>query len=226
MRSWLSYIFVLCTLSACDSTNPRLKIQRVPSPVLERQQNKEEIYPEVELRAKNSIAIRAIILNGLVHVTNNLIDADTLIRYLKKYSLWGNVSAQEKKFLQNHNPTAEEINSLSWRIECLNVILWSLNKIDSMPAPSERCGYEILDAIPSFTEDPTYWIDKSTLRSDKEISSLSKLTYEIHWNVRNAESKDLPIPKNYHPLIVEERHYALNWITLYAKNWDDITTDT
>ena len=39
-------------------------------------------------------------------------------------------------------------------------------------------------------------------------------------------SKDEDIPGDIDTGIIQEWHYAINWITYYDENWDDILTDT
>jgi hypothetical protein len=47
----------------------------------------------------------------------------------------------------------------------------------------------------------------------------------MHWAVRNAELDNLDAV-NFNAGIIQERHYALNWLTYYNDNWDDVVTDT
>jgi hypothetical protein len=49
--------------------------------------------------------------------------------------------------------------------------------------------------------------------------------YDNHWMVRDAELYGKEAPKGINPDIIQERHYALNWLT-YDVDWDDVTTDT
>lgn len=227
MRLYQLFIVLAFAFISCDSSNFKMERPRSWSMQDSAQEKAmEEICPSVKVRKANEVAIRALIVNGLVHVSHNLLDNKKLVTYLKQYSLWEYTSPNEQKFLSKSKPDDEEINDLSWRIECLNVLLWSLNKLDTISDPSTGCGYKIFEAIPSFEVDPTNWINEATIRSTNEISCLTEKTYNIHWSVRDAQLNDSPIPNEYDPLIVEQRHYALNWLTLYAQEWDDITTDT
>jgi hypothetical protein len=114
----------------------------------------------------------------------------------------------------------------SWRIESLNVLLWSLKKFDDLQLPINMCDFEHIEDLPDLSVDPTEWIEKSRLRNNEEILNQVDLIYRIHWATRDAELNGKKIPGNFHPGIIFERHYALNWLVRYANEWDDITTDT
>jgi hypothetical protein len=48
----------------------------------------------------------------------------------------------------------------------------------------------------------------------------------MHWALVDARINEREAPAGMRSSIVYERHYALNWITVYEDDWDDITTDT
>jgi hypothetical protein len=75
-------------------------------------------------------------------------------------------------------------------------------------------------------EDPASWINNSTLRDSEEILNQTDLIYRIHWAVKEAQFNNQPIPANINIGVVYERHIALNWLTMYAEDWDDLTADT
>ena len=70
------------------------------------------------------------------------------------------------------------------------------------------------------------FIETAQLRSVSEILDETDRIYRIHWAVREAQLKEQPVPAGLDPDVVWERHYALNWLTWYADEWDDVTTDT
>ena len=55
---------------------------------------------------------------------------------------------------------------------------------------------------------------------------MSDLLYRMHWATRQAGLDGKETPANLSDSIIYERHYAINWITYYEENWDDVTTDT
>ena len=59
------------------------------------------------------------------------------------------------------------------------------------------------------------------------LAAANESIYLIHWAVRDARLNGRPVPNNYHPGVVLERHHALNWLIGYCgQDWDDISTDT
>jgi len=52
------------------------------------------------------------------------------------------------------------------------------------------------------------------------------LIYRIHWAVVEAQLHKQPMPAGLNADVVYERHYALNWLTYYGDDWDNVSTDT
>ena len=73
--------------------------------------------------------------------------------------------------------------------------------------------------------DTKDFIQSASIRTVSEILDLSGLTYRLHWATRHTELNNLET-LDLNSSIVQERHYAINWVTYYEDNWDDITTDT
>jgi hypothetical protein len=65
----------------------------------------------------------------------------------------------------------------------------------------------------------------SSLRPVSEILDMADLIYRLHWASRDAYLNKKDPPAKLNEGIIEERHYAINWITC-LEEWDDITTDT
>lgn len=89
--------------------------------------------------------------------------------------------------------------------------------------------------------DPSF-IASATLLPIKTILDAQDLTMKIHWAIRDAYVKGFSIPGNLDwrnedcaPVhmcpsvaVVEQRHYALNWILKFMEpeNWDEVDTPT
>jgi hypothetical protein len=204
-------------------TNEFLKELKVPT--LEHLPLVED-FKEAQFRNDREVAERCIILYGIIFVVHGEASGEEMTDYLKEFDLWDKVSPNERKFLENKNPSDQDKVEHSWKIESLNVLLWSLNKFDDLELPINMCDFEHIEDLPDLSVDPTEWIEKSRLRNKEEILNQVDLIYRIHWATRDAELNNKIIPGNFHPGIVFERHYALNWLVVYADEWDDITTDT
>ena len=181
---------------------------------------------EVILRKPSEIATRIMILTGIIDTAFDE-DRKEIVSWLKEINLWEGVSKSEKEYLTKKSLTKEDKIAASWRTEAVNVLFWSLGMVDKLNEPIEECDLtkayegtkEKYGALHNF-------IKQSEIRSTEEILDQTDLIYRIHWAVRDAGLNSRPYPNGYNPSVVYERHYALNWITCYQEDWDDITTDT
>ena len=155
------------------------------------------------------------------------LDRERAIAWLKNERLWDSVSPKEQDFLASDNAPEQDIIEASWRAESLWTLLWSLGEIEKLGLPKGLCDSQLIQKImPALESSSVQFINQATLRSPAEILDATDLIYRIHWAVVDGHSNNQEIPGGFHPGIVYERHYALNWLTWYADEWDDITTDT
>ena len=80
--------------------------------------------------------------------------------------------------------------------------------------------------MPNLEADPSVWISNSRLRNTEDILNETDLIYRIHWATEDARINGKKVPAGLNSDVIMERHFALNWLTMYADDWDDITTDT
>lgn len=180
---------------------------------------------EARLRTPQEIAKRVLILTYLNYVSEEPNDRDEIIHFLKQQQLWDSVSSDEKELFAKDLIQQDKIN-ISWRSEAIWLLLWIIKKIEIINLPIEEVNIsEILDCLPDFMTDCKNFIETSSIRSVSEILDLSDLTYRLHWAVRHVDLNNLEA-LNINSSIVQERHYAINWVTYYEDDWDDITTDT
>lgn len=184
-----------------------------------------EDYNQAHIRKDIIVARRCVILYGLINVSHQQKSAKYMTDYFKKYKLWGDVSPEEKKFLLN-KPTKQANINMSWRIESLNTLLWALGHFQILKLPNVQCDFSEYENLPDLNSDPLNWIENAKLRKTEEILNEADLIYRIHWATTEARLKDKPMPYKFDNGVVYERHYAFNWLTMYADDWDEITTDT
>lgn len=182
---------------------------------------------EVKIRTAQEIAERILILVYLAYVSEVPDKKEIVIDFLKANSLWDKVSPDEKDLFQKYELTDQDAVNISWRSEAVWLLLWTINKVDKLKLPTEQVKIpEIVSRLPKFLTDPSEFIETAIVRPITEILDLSDLTYRLHWATRNADLNKQTMPANLNLSIIMERHYAINWVTYYADEWDEITTDT
>ncbi len=181
---------------------------------------------EVKIRRPQEIAKRVLVLTYLNYVSEEPNDREEVIKFLKEQELWESVSNDEKNLFSKELSDREHIN-ISWRSEAIWLLLYILNKIDSLNLPTEEISIsQILKLLPEFMTDTKEFVQSATIRSISEILDLSDLTYRLHWAIRDTELNNLEALDLNSSIIIQERHYVINWVTYYEDNWDNITTDT
>jgi hypothetical protein len=182
---------------------------------------------EVRVRTSREIAERILILVYLAYTSEVPDEREKVIEFLKTNLLWDKVSPAEKELFQKDELTEQEVVNISWRSEAVWLLLWTIDKVDSIELPTAQIEIgEIVSRLPKFLTDPREFIETSTVRPTTEILDALDLTYRLHWATRNADLTKQPMPANLSLSIVMERHYAINWVTYYADEWDEVTTDT
>ena len=180
---------------------------------------------EVKLRTAQEVARRILILDYLNYVADEPDSKQEVIDFLKEQNLYKSISDEEKQLFKCELTEQDRIN-ISWRSEAILALLWAIGKVDELEMPVEETQVsEWLDLLPDLMTDSKEFIDSALLRPIPEILDLLDLTYRIHWAVRNAELNNLDAV-NFDAGIIQERHYALNWLTYYNDDWDDVVTDT
>jgi hypothetical protein len=181
---------------------------------------------EAIIRTGTDIAKRIFILVYL-GVYSEDGDRNEIIDFFKSEKLWDSVSEYEKKLLAKKKLTEKDKINISWQSECIYLMLWAINKIDNLDLPIDQCNIgDMLDLLPNAFDSTKDFIHNATVRPTAEILDKSDLIYRLHWAAREADSKDEDIPGDIDTGIIQEWHYAINWITYYDENWDDILTDT
>jgi len=184
-----------------------------------------ESEDEARIRDAKDVARRVLILYGLTAVGQDG-GREQALSILRQEGLWEYVSPAERRLLENANPSQQALTDASWRMEAVWVLLWALGKVDDLDLPTGVCDSDHLHQLMPKPDDCASFISSAQLRPVSELLDETDRIYRIHWAVRDAQINKRPIPAGLDPDVVVERHYALNWLTWYADDWDDITTDT
>lgn len=198
---------------------------------------------DVRIRSPQDVARRALVL-WAVELRAEGVPQEESRQIIDDLNLWKFVSPKEKQFLDDANPSPEECEALKWRLESLWVLVWALGYVEELGWPGEMCDVERLAEILGPREsDPTF-ISQAKLRDKEKLVDAQDLTMRIHWAIRDAylhrggmipESLDwsgepeyVPVAYSAAVVVVEQRHYVLNWLvdSLGNESWDDVDTPT
>jgi hypothetical protein len=193
------------------------------------------IEPESEVRTRSAeeVAKRCGVLLARAAVGHSSGQHETL-EWLTARGLWESTSNKEKQFFQDPAPSEQSKFAATWEVEKINVFLWALGYINTLALPCEVCDVPLIQrnlpppGLPK-SESLRLWsqfIQDAKLISVSAILDALDLTYRIDRAVVECRIHGQPPPAGFNPGVVYERHYALNWLTCYADDWDEITCDT
>jgi len=152
-------------------------------------------------RDADEIANRAIALT-IVAAKGEGLEQEIINKIIKDWNIDNNFTKQEREFIDNLNPTNQQKVDFTWKYECLNVLLWALGYNESIPEPNEICN------------------------TIEEILDMNDYYYRLNWaavELRVNNNKSDKIDEG----IINERHYALNWLIRYLNlSWDEMRIDT
>mgnify|MGYP003577157264 CR=1 FL=1 len=185
----------------------------------------EDLLPDV-MRSAAEVARRCCVLMGIVAAGHHE-PRGPIIGWLKAEELWEYVSPYERRFLESEFPMEQQFVNATWRAEASQALLWALGELPAMSGLTEICSLDSQRAAIPFLGPASDFISKASLRTEEEIRGELDSVYDAHWRVRDAQLKRRPVPDGLNPGVIQERHYALNWLTGYdGQEWDGITTDT
>jgi len=184
-----------------------------------------ESEDEVRIRDAKDVARRAAVLHAVAAVGHGG-NCHTIRKFLEEEGLWESVTPNERIVFESDNPPKQALIDASWRAEALWVLLWALGKVEKLDLPKTQCDADHVHRAMPKKGEVAEFISSATLRPKSEVLDETDRIYRIHWTVRDAQLRNKPIPADLNPSVVVERHYTLNWLTWYADEWDDVTTDT
>jgi Domain of unknown function (DUF4272) len=183
-----------------------------------------ESETDIPRRRDREVALRAMAL--AVVALKGVKNDQAAVEHAEKFGIGYSLTPKELKFVSDAEPSADDRIQFSWRSECLHVMLWALGFEEELGRPDRQF-------------DPAYAVDlldrhgregflaTARLRSARELLDAADLLYCYHWAVRDARLAGRSMPAGLNGDVVQEWHYALNWLIGYEdQEWDDITTDT
>jgi hypothetical protein len=126
--------------------------------------------------------------------------------------------------MNNDSPSQQEVINFCWRYECIAILMWCLGMFEELQLPIEICDVRwIGQKIASL--DLHEFIQQVQYRSLAEILDKLDLNYRLQWLAHQSRIDGVEMPDRLSPSIIQERLYALNWLTRFDNaNWDDIDT--
>lgn len=180
----------------------------------------------ISFQTKEDIADRVMVLYKIVMSTKEE-NYEHVVKLLKRQNLWEKTTPKEKEFLTGKR-SHKDIVKFSWRGECVAILLWVLHRAEVTDLPTEKFRFETLSQeVLNGLSDPDVFRKDLQMRSRDEILDKLELIYNIHWAfVDEFHFEGDIVPKDLNYDVTMEWHYALNWVSKYADEWDQVTTDT
>jgi hypothetical protein len=180
---------------------------------------------EALIRKKEEVALRAMTLLIVAAKAEGL-EQEIVDSLIKDYDLSMVLSPNEKRFVEDPDPSQFDRTQFIWRYEAAWVLLWALNYVEELAPPTSICN---VPAAVTFLKERTrkQFISDAELRSVSDLLDANDLIYRYHWAVVDTRVNGLKIPSEIDSSVVLERHYALNWLIGYmGQEWDYVSTDT
>ncbi|MFJ8072024.1 DUF4272 domain-containing protein [Peribacillus sp. NPDC096447] len=181
---------------------------------------------EVSLRTKEEIINRII---SLAIVSAKAMEAppEKIEEFIERYNANELFTKEEQQFLKKKHANQNELIQYSWKLECIWLLLWSVNLISDIDVPADTCNAEYVFETVFSLHSKQELLDESTLKPTSDILDSLDFIYRAHWAVREAQINHLEVPSSLDEGVVYERHYTLNWLVNYMdQEWEEISTDT
>jgi hypothetical protein len=150
---------------------------------------------------------------------------------IDEFNAEGFFTPKERAFMDDADPSEQDVANFIWRYEAAHVMLWALGIIPELRRPDRNCDVEfIAKTLRKLGTDGV--MRRAALRPQAELLEAADLIYRYHWATRQAELTGKKPPAGLAGDVVLERHHALNWLIGYAEEgespveWDEISTDT
>ncbi len=109
------------------------------------------------------------------------------VSQLKKLGLWKCASPKEMAFLQSYGYRMDkyEHKAATWRMECVGMLMWALQLLDSWPVIDREIDADLLKSV--VVRKPRLLSKYPRLRDHREISRKRDLMELWHWRVRTRQ---------------------------------------
>jgi hypothetical protein len=142
---------------------------------------------------------------------------------LHRFAVWNHLSADERSFINDKNPSAEITHFHGWLIESIQFFAWALGltALDHF----EECQETLAGLFPEAGADPNPFISAAKLRPLEELLQESDTLYMLHWYAVGGSIAGQRDKRIVPPRIMFRRH-AADWMIGVAEKWEDVSLDT
>jgi hypothetical protein len=177
-------------------------------------------------RSARQIAVRSVILQGLVAVSSE-VDPEPIIEWLHGQRIWRSVTPEERAFLQQPLRTREQRNKFGWHQEAEWTLLWVIGKVESLGLPTRGCDSRRLcrEIIPPLGSDIARFLASADLRPAGVLLAEDDRTYNLWCYTNSARRKGERLPDDLNWSVLYERRYAFEWLD-GMQDWDEVTCDS
>ena len=136
------------------------------------------------------------------------------------------LSEKEKEFIEAQEVEDSISVQFSWRYECCAVLLWALHLYELNDNDSICDVASMAQTIRGFASLKDM-CEASMVRSEEELLDMQTRALYYDWSCVEARIHQQEL-KGINDGVVQEHHYALNWLTVANKteNWDKIQCHT
>ncbi len=210
----------------CDNLGIPHTDYRLGSQIME----EEVVVPSVEEIVKRAVAIFSCALYAecLLMENGSLDLAKSHFNEInKRYGVMNYLSNKEKEYIEIIAPEETSSIQFSWQYERCAVLLWALELME-LNDPTDICDVGKAAKVIRSCNSLEELIQKAKVKSSEELLDMQTKILYYDWACVDARIKNIEPPAGLEAGVVQEQHYALNW--LIGANgtceWDDIRTDT
>src|SRR5919197_5649621 len=141
-------------------------------------------------RSARQIAVRALILQGVVAVASD-VDPEPIIEWFRDQRIWRSVIPEERAFLTTPSPTKEQCNKFGWHQEAEWTLLWAVGKVESLGLPTRGCDTRRLvgEIIPPLGSEIGDFVASARVREPGVLLAEDDRTYNLWCYPQKARRK-------------------------------------
>ncbi len=182
-------------------------------------------YSEPYARSAQDVAIRAVILQGVVAVAAG-VEARPVVEWFQSQRIWDAVTPRERALFASSRQNESDLVRFQWKQEAEWTLLWMIGRVESLGLPTHCCDTRRLvdEIIPALGDDLQEFVTRSQLRSPGALLAEDDRTYNLWCYACAAKRHGESLPSDLNLEVLYERRYAFEWLDGYQE-WDVVTCD-